>query len=327
MSDDAKALFLLNAERTARAGMASGVIGLPFGGVEASIDNIAKTYGDLLHDNDATGHFYGGTTPFTRISNHPVIGTIPPSSAPTAFGTQPACHEFINRAENLAYFMASSTAPIGEASVPMPVERAIYNWIYADASSSWGHREAALLQDVDLGNHSGYGFKNNHDGSSQHEGFIGIYRRGSTDYKPFSSSLPYTYGVVVVMTMFDPVSNATASANGCTYNVTQRTEDLPSTNADADGDGVPDAIDNCTNVANANQRDTDGDGYGNLCDADLNNDGTVNFSDLATMKAAFFTNSPHADLNGDGTVNFSDLALMKAMFFQAPGPGAGPVSH
>ena len=37
---------------------------------------------------------------------------------------------------------------------------------------------------------------------------------------------------------------------------------------DTDGDGVPDANDNCTLEANAAQQDADGDGYGNLCDAE-----------------------------------------------------------
>ncbi|MEM9058406.1 MAG: peptidoglycan DD-metalloendopeptidase family protein, partial [Pseudomonadota bacterium] len=90
--------------------------------------------------------------------------------------------------------------------------------------------------------------------------------------------------------------------------------------ADADTDGVPDFADNCTGVANADQRDTDADGYGNACDADLNNDGAVNFIDLATMKSVFFTTDPDADLNGDGLVNFIDLGAMKAAFFGTPGP-------
>ena len=89
---------------------------------------------------------------------------------------------------------------------------------------------------------------------------------------------------------------------------------------DTDGDGVGNACDNCTLVANANQRDTNGDGYGNICDPDLNNDGVVNFADLAAMKSVFFTNNPDADLNGDGSVNFGDLAILKSMMFKPPGP-------
>ncbi len=92
--------------------------------------------------------------------------------------------------------------------------------------------------------------------------------------------------------------------------------------ADSDGDGVPDALDNCTGVANASQLDSNGDGYGNACDADLNNDGTVNFGDLALFKAVFQGSSADADFNGDGFVNFGDLAVLKASFLQAPGPSA-----
>jgi hypothetical protein len=89
---------------------------------------------------------------------------------------------------------------------------------------------------------------------------------------------------------------------------------------DSDGDGLEDNLDNCTQVANPDQRDSDADGYGNLCDADLDNNGNVNFSDLAQMKALFFSTDPNADLDGDGTVSFSDLGIMKADFFAAPGP-------
>ncbi len=89
--------------------------------------------------------------------------------------------------------------------------------------------------------------------------------------------------------------------------------------ADTDADGVPDDGDNCTTTANADQRDTDSDGFGNACDPDLNNDNAVNFSDLALMKAAFFSTDENADLDGDGAVNFTDLAIMKAFFFGPPG--------
>ncbi len=87
-----------------------------------------------------------------------------------------------------------------------------------------------------------------------------------------------------------------------------------------DGDGIPDADDNCVDVPNPGQRDTNLDGYGNLCDADLNNDGAVDFLDLGLLKAVFFTDDADADLNGDGSVDFLDLGLMKSLFFQPPGP-------
>ena len=90
--------------------------------------------------------------------------------------------------------------------------------------------------------------------------------------------------------------------------------------SDSDGDGVVDTLDNCLDVRNGDQRDTDRDGYGNICDADKNNDDIVDFLDLGVMKSRFFTADPDCDLNGDGTVDFLDLGLMKAQFFQPPGP-------
>ena len=89
---------------------------------------------------------------------------------------------------------------------------------------------------------------------------------------------------------------------------------------DTDGDGIPDSQDNCTLIANADQRDTDDDGYGNRCDADFDNNGIVNFKDLAYIKARFGTSDPNADLDGNGIVNFADLAITKSLFGKAPGP-------
>ena len=78
--------------------------------------------------------------------------------------------------------------------------------------------------------------------------------------------------------------------------------------------------DNCSVVANPDQRDTNADGYGNICDADLDNNGVVQAGDLAIMKERFFTRDPDADLDGNGIVQAGDLAIMKKMFFQPPGP-------
>lgn len=97
--------------------------------------------------------------------------------------------------------------------------------------------------------------------------------------------------------------------------------------ADEDLDGVGDACDDCTRVANADQRDVDADGFGNACDADLDQNGIVNFADLAQLKRAFFTTGPDlaADLDGNGVVNFADLARLKQSFFGPPGPsGVAP---
>jgi len=89
--------------------------------------------------------------------------------------------------------------------------------------------------------------------------------------------------------------------------------------ADSDDDGAPDAFDICPLRPDSNQRDSDGDGFGNLCDADLNNDLVVNTVDLGLMRQRFFGRDPDADLNGDDVVNVIDLGVLRTLFGTAPG--------
>ena len=95
---------------------------------------------------------------------------------------------------------------------------------------------------------------------------------------------------------------------------------------DADGDGVPDANDNCKLVVNPTQLDFDQDGYGNICDADLNNSGTVTSADFGLLRsvlgqAAGSGNlAAAADMNGSGTVTSADFGLLRARLGTPPGP-------
>jgi hypothetical protein len=59
------------------------------------------------------------------------------------------------------------------------------------------------------------------------------------------------------------------------------------TNPDFDLDGVGDVIDNCSEKKNAQQDDTDGDDCGNLCDADYDQNGVVDFGDFGGFSTAF----------------------------------------
>ena len=104
---------------------------------------------------------------------------------------------------------------------------------------------------------------------------------------------------------------------------------LVRTPGDVDGDGILDEEDICILVANGPaipdaggniQLDVDGDGYGNICDPDFDNSGTVNAADLAYMRTHFFSTVPLADLTGDGIVNAADLSIVRTMFFKPPGP-------
>jgi hypothetical protein len=90
---------------------------------------------------------------------------------------------------------------------------------------------------------------------------------------------------------------------------------------DFDLDGIVDDSDNCLFVANPVQTDTDHDGYGNICDADINNDGGVGFDDVAEIFAAMSSGSySAADLNGDGGVGLDDASMALGMNGTLPGP-------
>jgi FtsP/CotA-like multicopper oxidase with cupredoxin domain len=88
----------------------------------------------------------------------------------------------------------------------------------------------------------------------------------------------------------------------------------------SDEDDKLDYKDNCMMITNSDQRDTDNDGFGNICDADLDGDGRVGFSDFGIFRAAFGTTNPDADFDGDGRVGFSDFGIFRAMFGGEPGP-------
>lgn len=95
---------------------------------------------------------------------------------------------------------------------------------------------------------------------------------------------------------------------------------------DSDADGALDVIDNCTLLANPTQLDADADGYGNACDADLNNSGTVTTADFGILRsvlnqaAGSSATAAAADLNESGTVTTADFAILRARLNTAPGP-------
>lgn len=94
--------------------------------------------------------------------------------------------------------------------------------------------------------------------------------------------------------------------------------------ADTDGDGVADPFDNCLERANADQRDTNLDGYGNLCDADFDDDGGVNSGDFINILTRFGLSVPPAppevDMTGDDLVGMPDMIEFRNAEFGLPGP-------
>lgn len=86
---------------------------------------------------------------------------------------------------------------------------------------------------------------------------------------------------------------------------------------DSDGDGVPDALDNAYQTANAGQEDTDQDMYGNICDADLDNDSDVGITDAGIFRNAYGSNlgdpnwNEDADFDSDGSVGMTDAGTFR----------------
>lgn len=92
------------------------------------------------------------------------------------------------------------------------------------------------------------------------------------------------------------------------------------TTLDTDQDGIEDFLDNCIEIANTDQRDSNDDGFGNVCDADLDNNGLVSFNDLNLFRSAFDSDDADADFDDSGRVSFGDLHIFRRLFDKPPGP-------
>lgn len=161
MTDGEKALWLINRERIDR-----GIH--PLHGLEENVTSVAQYYAQYLIDNNTWGHYEDGNTPWERLEANPAIG---------------ACYDFLSVAENLAVFWTSGS------SIPLPIERSVFNWIYDDGTCcSWGHRHAILWYPY-----------NDNGGTSGMEGFLGIGRASG----PHSG---WNYAELIVMNVFDPCS-------------------------------------------------------------------------------------------------------------------------
>lgn len=94
---------------------------------------------------------------------------------------------------------------------------------------------------------------------------------------------------------------------------------------DTDSDGIADGADNCVLTVNSGQQDTDDDGYGNACDADLDNDGSVGQDDYNLFESAWYSGTaspnwnPDADFDSDGFVGPNDYTIFGS-FWLTSGP-------
>ena len=257
MSDDAKALYLINAERIARANPALGILGLPLAGVESHVDAVSKIYTDLLINTNTIGDFQPSGDPSIDNAHKRIDAYV---------GYQ--CREFISiDPENLSYYSMSAPFVLSEKSWPGIIEHIIYNNLYNDEWQKWVNRQALLLQSSTLSFTGSQlqGFTNN-SGSSVHEGFLGFQKSGSPNYWPFGSAptYPYKFATIVMWDIFDPVDDITAIENGCNYNITVKTENLPPPSENLPPMAMYDSVTVVANSKNvikvlANDEDPDGD--------------------------------------------------------------------
>ena len=94
---------------------------------------------------------------------------------------------------------------------------------------------------------------------------------------------------------------------------------------DPDGDGVPDSIDNAPDTPNgglgvntANQQDTDSDMYGNICDGDFDNTGSVGPMDFDIFGDNFNQNippgDPDVDMDSSDRIGPADFTEFRSRF-------------
>ncbi len=163
MNDNDKALWMINNERKARS------VHL-LHGYESNVISVAQNFAEYMLTNDTWGHYSDGKGPTVRLGENPTIA---------------GCHDGGLGWENIASFASS-------ASIPLPIERAIYNWMYDDSSKGWGHRHMLLYYPY-----------NENSGPTDREGFIGIGRASG----PYTIGKLYDFGEVIVLNTFDPCVN------------------------------------------------------------------------------------------------------------------------
>ena len=160
MSDNAKALWLINSEREAR--------GLhPLHGTERNVTGVAQDFANWMLANDKWGHNSDGKGPPGRLEQNPKIAS---------------CHNNFLLMENL-YAFGTTTG-----CVKSPIARAIYNWMYNDSGKGWGHRHLLLYHSF---------FENS--GPGDREGLMGIGRALGGPYTINNTSYPYAEVIVLNM--------------------------------------------------------------------------------------------------------------------------------
>lgn len=163
MSYGERVLWLVNDERVIR--------GLPpLQGLETNVTAVAQSYAQYLLAENLFAHDGDGRSPHERLHANPVIG---------------ACYDFLGISENL-YLYASS----GTNTPPLLIERMVYQMLYNNADSGWGHRHALLW--------SSY---TENSGESDREGFLGV---GIAQGSYTLQGRFYQNAHMIVLNFFDP---------------------------------------------------------------------------------------------------------------------------
>ncbi len=87
------------------------------------------------------------------------------------------------------------------------------------------------------------------------------------------------------------------------------------TTRDGDSDGFADVNDHSPWTNHGDNTDYDSDGYGNIIDADLNNDGNIDLDDTEIFDDAYNIYDLQADLNGDGNVDLDDTEIFDDLYY------------
>jgi len=216
MSIDEKFLFLLNDERKARAGLnycngEGNIVGLPFTGVDLSIDQIAQNEANYL----VAQQTLQTRALDNQIDANPNIGG---SGCNAVAGVQPnCCHSALKWSVISVYFRSEFDPPNPSLILTEGIEaKSVYYWIYGNGVSN--KRTSVLLQNKES-NASPIGFIND-NGSAFDEGYIGI---GIASGKTAPGS-NFKHIDFVIMSYFDPIP----SSAGCNY-ICTTCEPCPST--------------------------------------------------------------------------------------------------
>ena len=78
--------------------------------------------------------------------------------------------------------------------------------------------------------------------------------------------------------------------------------------ADSDGDGVGNVDDNCPGTPNTDQSDIDNDNIGDVCDDDIDGDGTLNDDDCDDVNVDIQCTTFFWDADGDGFADAEEIA-------------------